>query len=296
MIVLRAQKSIFVGDTRQLPPHIWDPMRDVAAQPRQAHDRTTRPAAARSRGAARRDRTRSAHTPQEREARRRADALRPLRRTPQRHRARGDAEHAVPDAPADRRARQPTSSTSDIGGLRPRPRTTGRPPRAGVRRRDARAADRHPRHRRRQDGKSKHRSAEVDHIRRELKRPARSTPRTSAPPPNGPERLGVAVITPYAAQARTAAQRPRPHAVPRAERPDRDRRPLPGRRGPGRHPQHRRDDRRGVPEDPEPDQRRDQPRPGPPDRHDRPHPRARGQHRRAPRKRRQVHRRARQTG
>ena len=26
MIMLRSQKSILVGDTRQLPPHIWDPM------------------------------------------------------------------------------------------------------------------------------------------------------------------------------------------------------------------------------------------------------------------------------
>ena len=39
MVALRSHKTIFVGDTRQLPPHIWDPMRDRAARPAAAHDR-----------------------------------------------------------------------------------------------------------------------------------------------------------------------------------------------------------------------------------------------------------------
>ena len=35
MLVLRSRKSILVGDSRQLPPHIWDPMRDVLRKPTQ---------------------------------------------------------------------------------------------------------------------------------------------------------------------------------------------------------------------------------------------------------------------
>ena len=51
------------------------------------------------------------------------------------------------------------------------------------------------------DGKSKHRNAEVQHVRRELKA-LQDAATSTGPPPDGPQRLGVAVITPYAAQAR----------------------------------------------------------------------------------------------
>ncbi len=33
MVALRSHKTIFVGDTRQLPPHIWDPMQTVLFDP-----------------------------------------------------------------------------------------------------------------------------------------------------------------------------------------------------------------------------------------------------------------------
>jgi hypothetical protein len=35
MAMVRARKSILMGDSRQLPPHVWDPLREVLRQPEQ---------------------------------------------------------------------------------------------------------------------------------------------------------------------------------------------------------------------------------------------------------------------
>ena len=169
-----------------------------------------------------------------------------LRRTPHRHRARATLTHAVPDAPADRRARQP-GFYSDIGGLDHR--RTDRSTRASrIRGRYARAAGRYPRTLPKGTARASTASPRSTTSAANSAR-CNSTSRAVAPP-DGPERLGGCGHHPVC----RAGTRPRKHLdltrLPRAERADRDRRPLPGRRGPGRHPQHRGDDGRRFPEDP----------------------------------------------
>lgn len=54
--------------------------------------------------------------------------------------------------------------------------------------------------------KSKLRDAEIAHVRKELA-VLQEAAASIGPPPDGPQRVGVAVITPYAAQARRLRQR-----------------------------------------------------------------------------------------
>ncbi len=197
MIALRAQKTVLVGDSRQLPPHIWDPMRDVLRSPSKLQ--TQNPA-------------------REDEAKELRAAIEALGSTSQ-ERERAD-QQTLFDHFADRlkgTEHEAALSTqyrmlpeigeivsevfyTDIGGLR-HGRRKPIDPRvqafAGATR--ARLIDIPGREE--YDGKSKHRSAEVDHIQQELAALQEAAAHTG-PPPNGPDRLGVAVITPYAAQAR----------------------------------------------------------------------------------------------
>jgi superfamily I DNA and/or RNA helicase len=197
MLALRSKKSILVGDSRQLPPHIWDPMRTVLRQPNQLQ--TTNKDRAQQAGELRAAIGALGSTPQQREQ---AD------------------QQTLFDHLAERLQGTPSEATlstqyrmlpeigelighvfySDIGGLehgreRPvDPRVQAFAGRTRVRLIDIPGQEEY-------DGKSKHRGAEVQHVRRELKALQDHAAKTG-PPANGPDRLGVAVITPYAAQAR----------------------------------------------------------------------------------------------
>ncbi len=144
------------------------------------------------------------------------------------------------------------------------------------------------------DGRSKQRGSEVQYIRRELKALQHHAEHT-APAPNGPERLGVALITPYMAQSKEL----RKH-IDLTNYPD-----LAVRVGIVDSFQGDEDQvvilsiagyRSRVPLEAEPDQRRRQPRPGPADHHNRATPRDTRPHRQTARERHQVHRPAGQTG
>jgi hypothetical protein len=63
------------------------------------------------------------------------------------------------------------------------------------------------------DGKSKQRDSEVRYIRGELKALQHHAEHTP-PPPDGPDRLGVAVITPYTAQAKQLRKQIQPGRYP----------------------------------------------------------------------------------
>jgi ATP-dependent RNA/DNA helicase IGHMBP2 len=197
MILLRAKNGVLVGDSRQLPPHVWDPMRTVLREPEQLRT-------------ANRDRTGEA---QELRA-----AIEALGSTPQ---AREQADQqTLFDHFSERlhgTQNEATLSTqyrmlpeigelvgdvfySDFGGLRhgrarpADPRVEAFAGQTRVRLIDIPGQEEY-------DGKSKHRGAEVGHVRRELQALQEAAAHT-APPLDGPARLGVAVITPYAAQAR----------------------------------------------------------------------------------------------
>ena len=198
MAMVRARKSILVGDSRQLPPHVWDPMREVLRQPKQLQ--TTD-----------RDREGEAN-----ELRAKVEAL---GKTPDEREQAG--QETLFDHLAERLKGTKSEATlstqyrmapeigelvsrvfyTDAGGLGHGRETADRPARGGVRQREEGEAHRRTRGRAEIDGKSKHRAAEVAHIRKEL-HSLQEHAAKAGPPPNGPERLGVAIITPYAAQAR----------------------------------------------------------------------------------------------
>jgi len=94
---------------------------------------------------------------------------------------------------------------ADAGGLR-HARSTPIDPRVATFAGEVRVRMVDVRGRSQHEGKSTLRVAEVDHIRRELRSLQECAARVG-PPPLGPERLGVAVITPYAAQARRLTAR-----------------------------------------------------------------------------------------
>jgi ATP-dependent RNA/DNA helicase IGHMBP2 len=197
MIVLRANKSVLVGDSRQLPPHIWDPMRDVLRNPSKLQTQT--PAREDEAEQLRAAIEALGSTPQEREQADRqtlfdhfADRLE-------------DTEHEAALSTQYRMLPEIGEIVSevfykDIGGLkhgrrRPRdPRVQAFAGETRVRLIDIPGREEY-------DGKSKHRSAEVDRIQTELAALQEAAAHIG-PPADGPERLGVAVITPYAAQAR----------------------------------------------------------------------------------------------
>jgi hypothetical protein len=197
MIALRCQKNILVGDSRQLPPHIWDPMRAVLRNPRTLTSKNP-------------------HRAEEAEAMRaRIEALAP---TPEQREA-ADQEtlfehfarhlHGTPS--------EATLSTQyrmlpaigelisevfykDAGGLRHGrerpidPRVQAFAGHTRVRLIDVPGHEQH-------EGKSKYREAEITQIRKQLNH-LQTRAASTDPPPDGPQRLGVALITPYAAQAR----------------------------------------------------------------------------------------------
>jgi ATP-dependent RNA/DNA helicase IGHMBP2 len=197
MLMLRSNKSILVGDSRQLPPHIWDPMREVLRKPDELQ--TTNPHRKDEAEEVRAAIGALGHTPAEREQ---ADQetlfdhfAERLQGTP--HEAALSMQYRMLPEIGEIVSRV---FYSDIGGLQHGrrqpidPRVEAFAGQTRVKLIDIPGKEEY-------DGKSKHRSAEVDHIRHELSALQEAATHTG-PPPDGPERLGVAVITPYAAQAR----------------------------------------------------------------------------------------------
>jgi AAA domain len=197
MILLRASKGILVGDSRQLPPHIWDPMRTILRKP---------------------DELTSTNPNRAKEAEELRAAIQGLGSTPQ-ARERADQQTLFDHFAGRLQGTDSEAALSmqyrmlpeigelighvfygDIGGLRHGrerpvdPRVEAFAGQTRVRLIDIPGEEEY-------DGKSKHRSAEVQHIRRELQA-LQDHAAGTGPPPDGPDRLGVAVITPYAAQAR----------------------------------------------------------------------------------------------
>jgi hypothetical protein len=199
MVALRAPKTVYVGDTRQLPPHPWEPMQKVLRDPAtlESDNEHLADQIEQARAAI----AKLGPTPRERVA---ADqqtlfghlAMR-LHGSPHELRLRtqyrmlpeigelvsqvfygraGGLQHAR-ERPIDPRvqafAEQVRVKLIDVPGQQ----ETG------------------------PDGHSKHRGAEVEYVRRQL-RSLNEHAANTGPPAHGPERLGVAVITPYSAQAR----------------------------------------------------------------------------------------------
>jgi len=199
MILLRSEKGILVGDSRQLPPHIWDPMRTVLREPVQLT--TSNPKRATEASELRAAIEALGGTPQEREQ---ADQQTLF-------------DHFTEHLQGTRS--ETTLSTQyrmlpeigelvghvfyhDIGGLS-HGRTRPVDPRvqAFVGQARVRLIDIPGQEEKGPDGKSKQRIGEVDYVRGELKALQHHAEHT-APLPGGPKLLGVAVITPYTAQAR----------------------------------------------------------------------------------------------
>jgi ATP-dependent RNA/DNA helicase IGHMBP2 len=200
-IALRSNKTILVGDSRQLPPHIWDPMRTVLRNPAELQsDNPNRQEQAR---AMRRRIEALGNTPAERE---RAD------------------QETLFEHYATHLQGTPSETTlttqyrmlpeigqligevfyKDIGGLQ-HGRNTPADPRIEALTKGTRVKLIDIPGREQYEGKSKHRDAEIAQIRKELATLQESAASIDLPA-NAPQRLGVAVITPYAAQARRLRQ------------------------------------------------------------------------------------------
>ncbi len=209
MLMLRASKSILVGDTRQLPPHVWEPMRTVLRDPSKLT--TTNPHRTAQAREIREQIAALGATPTEREQ---ADegtlfthfAIN-LTATP--HEARLDTQYRMVP-PIGELVSQ--VFYRDTGGLRHGrqdrvdPRIAAFAGETRVRLIDIPGKERY-------DGKSKHRPVEVEQIRRELQALQLHAQQT-APPKDAPQRLGVAIITPYTAQARRLRAALNPSAYP----------------------------------------------------------------------------------
>jgi ATP-dependent RNA/DNA helicase IGHMBP2 len=202
MIALRARKCILVGDTRQLPPHIWDPMRTMLRKPAELQSHNPH----------RKD--------QARQIRRKIEAL---GNTP-RQREQADQETLFEHFARHLQgtASEATLNTQyrmlpqigeligqvfykDLGGLK---HGRDRPvdPRVDAFAKGTRVKLIDIPGRERYEGKSKLRDAEIAHVRKELA-VLQEAAASIGPPPGGPQRVGVAVITPYTAQARRLRQR-----------------------------------------------------------------------------------------
>lgn len=196
-LMLRARKSILVGDDRQLPPHVWEPMRTVLSDPTKLT--TTNEHRAAQASAIRQEIAALGATPAER---RKADETtlfdhfaKHLRGTP--HETRLDTQYRMV-APIGELVSE--VFYRDTGGLRHgRERRVDPRIAAWMGEKRVRLIDIPGRER--YDGNSKHRPAEVARIGTELLALQRHAANTG-PPEGDPRRLGVAVITPYAAQAR----------------------------------------------------------------------------------------------
>jgi superfamily I DNA and/or RNA helicase len=197
MAMVCARKSILVGDSRQLPPHVWDPMRDVLHRPDTLT--TDDPQRAEEAKAMRAQLQALGKTPQEREKAGQETLFDHLA-----ERLRDTASEATLHTQY-RMAPEIGELVSqvfyaDAGGLK-HGRETEIDPRVQAFAKGTRVKLVDVPGREQYEGKSKHRAAEVAHIRKELQSLQEHAAGTG-PPPDGPERLGVAIITPYAAQAR----------------------------------------------------------------------------------------------
>lgn len=197
MVAMRSHKTILVGDTRQLPPHIWDPMRTVLIDPEKLTTENSH---------------RKTEAQQMRQALHRLGATRDEREAADEETLLAHfaehlhgSEHEV-SLNTQYRMLPPIGRLvsevfyRDIGGLhhhRQRPVDPRVQAYAGEIR--VRLIDVPGREEQGPRGKSKQRSGEVDYIRRELAALQHHAANVS-PPENGPERLGVALITPYTAQ------------------------------------------------------------------------------------------------
>lgn len=202
-IALRSKRMVMVGDSRQLPPHVWDPMRQVLRKPAELV---------------------SENPHRQEQARAMRAKARALGDTP------AEREHADQETLFEHYAQylQGTESHAqlntqyrmvpeigeligqvfyrDIGGLR-HGRQTPIDPRVQAYAKGTRVRLVDIPGREQYEGKSKHRDAEIDYIRKELKTLQEAAAATNTDPRSGaPNKLGVAVITPYAAQARRLRQ------------------------------------------------------------------------------------------
>ena len=199
MILLRSKRSILVGDSRQLPPHIWDPMRAVLREPQELT--TSNPNRATEASELRAAIEVLGSTPQERE---RADQQTLFDHfTTRLQGTRGETALST-----QYRMLPPIGELvsqvfyQDVGGLS-HGRTRPVDPRvqAFVGETRVRLIDIPGQEEKGPDGKSKQRIGEVDYVRGELRALQHHAEHT-APLAGGPKLLGVAVITPYTAQAR----------------------------------------------------------------------------------------------
>jgi ATP-dependent RNA/DNA helicase IGHMBP2 len=201
MLMLRSRKSVLIGDSRQLPPHVWGALGDALRDPATITSKDPKRA------------------PQ---AKRLASSARKLGKTPeQRARAAEETlfEHFARELDGSQHETTLTTqyrmvpaigelvSETFYGGAL----THGRPadlsdrdPRVGAFARDTqvRLLDIPGRQRREsRESKSNLRDEEIDQITAELAR-LQDCAASIGSPPERPGPLGVAVITPYAAQAR----------------------------------------------------------------------------------------------
>lgn len=197
MIALRAQKTFLVGDSRQLPPHIWDPMRDVLRNPSKLQTQTpAREDEAEELRAAIED---LGNTPQEREH---ADQETLFDHFADRLK---DTEHEAALSTQYRMLPEIGEIVSDvfykdIGGLKHGrrqpidPRVQAFAGATRVKLIDIPGREEY-------DGKSKHRSAEVDHIQTEL-----------AALQEAAAHIGPPWTAPTASASRSSRPTPRRHA------------------------------------------------------------------------------------
>jgi hypothetical protein len=209
MVALRSHKTIYVGDTRQLPPNLWKPMETVVRDPAQLT-------------------TENPHL-QDR-ARQMREAIGKLGSTPD-ERVAADEQTLLAHFTLALRgtAHEVTLNTQyrmlpeigqlvgqvfygDIGGLR-HAREKPIDPRVPAFAGDVRVKLIDIPGQEELQGTSKHRSAEVRQIAGELRslNDHAAQVRAGGIPINGPQRLGVTVLTPYSAQAKALARAFRQH-------------------------------------------------------------------------------------
>jgi ATP-dependent RNA/DNA helicase IGHMBP2 len=203
MIALRASKSILVGDTRQLPPHIWNPMRTVLRKPAELQ---------------------AQHPHRKDQARQVRRKIQALGDTP-RQREQADQETLFEHCARHLQGTgsEATLSTqyrmlpeigeligqvfySDVGGLK-HGRERPVDPRVDAFAKGTRVKLIDIPGREQYEGTSKLRDAEITHVRKQLAVLQEAAAAASGPSPTVTQRLGVAVITPYAAQDRRLRQR-----------------------------------------------------------------------------------------